>query len=81
MLKELLEQDGFLVMLRSGGVPHMGPAAPYEVLVPDAEIREAHEALAQLLVQIPSRRPDPGRAPGGEPGHGHHRDHPEEAGP
>lgn len=57
MLKEMLEQEGFLVMLRSGGVPHLGPSGPYEVLVPESEAEEAHEILAELLARMPARRP------------------------
>ncbi|MBX6350698.1 MAG: glutamate decarboxylase [Clostridia bacterium] len=65
MVKELLEQDGFLVMLRSAGIPHMGPSAPHELLVPEAEVHEAQERLAEALVQLPGG-PGRGAAPEGE---------------
>ncbi|MBE3589926.1 MAG: DUF2007 domain-containing protein [Firmicutes bacterium] len=64
MLKEMLEQEGFLVMLRSGAVPHLGASGPYEVLVPEAEAEEAHEILAELLARMPARRPPAGRPAG-----------------
>ncbi|MBT9259646.1 MAG: DUF2007 domain-containing protein [Clostridiales bacterium] len=56
MVKELLEEEGFLVMLRPGGVPHMGPSAPYDVLVPESEAAEAHEVLTAFLASPKKRR-------------------------
>ncbi len=56
MVKELLNQKGFLVMLRSAGVPHMGAAAPHEVLVPEVEAAEANDVLAGVLAAGLSRR-------------------------
>lgn len=49
MIREYLTQSGFLVMLRTAGVIHMGASAAFEVLVPALEVAEAHEALAALL--------------------------------
>lgn len=49
MVKDLLSRKGFLVMLRPAGIPHMGPAAPFEVLVPGLEAEEAHGVLTDLL--------------------------------
>jgi len=46
MIKELLENEGLLVMLRPVGVPHMGDSASVEVLVPESEVEEAHEFIA-----------------------------------
>jgi len=46
MIKELLENEGLLVMLRAIGVPHMGDSANVEVLVPESEAEEAHELIA-----------------------------------
>jgi hypothetical protein len=46
MMKELLENEGLLVMLRAIGVPHMGDSANVEVLVPESEAEEAHELIA-----------------------------------
>ncbi len=46
MIRELLENEGLLVMLRTLGVPHMGDAASVEVLVPESEAEEANELIA-----------------------------------
>ncbi len=46
MMKELLEKEGVLVMLRPVGVPHMGGSANVEVLVPECEAEDAHELLS-----------------------------------
>lgn len=46
MIKELLENEGLLVNLRTLGVPHMGDSANVEVLVPESEAEEAHELIA-----------------------------------
>lgn len=46
MIKELLENEGLLGMLRPVGVPHMGDSASVEVLVPESEVEEAHEFIA-----------------------------------
>ncbi|MEW5866579.1 MAG: DUF2007 domain-containing protein [Bacillota bacterium] len=45
MMKELLEKEGVLVMLRPVGVPHMGNSANVEVLVPECEAEDAQELL------------------------------------
>lgn len=45
MLKELLENDGILVMLKPIGAPHMGPSGSVEILVPESEVEEAHEII------------------------------------
>lgn len=49
MLKQILDNEGILTMLRSLGPPHFGPAAPVEVLVPRAEVRDALEVLEETL--------------------------------
>lgn len=49
MIKEYLEKEGFLVMLRSMGVPHLGASAQHEILVPEAEAEEIQELLQELL--------------------------------
>jgi len=46
MLKDLLEQEGILTLLRPIGAPHLGAAASVEILVPDSEIEEAHEVIS-----------------------------------
>jgi len=46
MLKELLESDGILVMLRPIGAPHMGASGSVEILVPESEVEEAHEIIS-----------------------------------
>lgn len=45
MMKEMLEKEGMLVMLRPVGVPHMGNSANVEVLVPESEAEDAQELL------------------------------------
>lgn len=49
MIKEYLTQEGFLVMLRSSGIPHMGASASYEVLVPEAEAEEVMEIINTIF--------------------------------
>ncbi|BAS27286.1 putative signal transducing protein [Limnochorda pilosa] len=49
MIKELLENEGVLTMLRPLGVPHMGDSANVEILVPEAEVEEAQEILNQVI--------------------------------
>lgn len=49
MLKELLEKEGLLAMLRPIGVPQMGDAANYEILVPESEVEEATEVLTNAI--------------------------------
>jgi hypothetical protein len=45
MLKNLLEAEGILVMIRAIGIPHMGDSASMEILVPESEAEEAIEIL------------------------------------
>jgi len=49
MLKGVLVQEGVLVMLRSSGIPHMGPSGNVEILVPEGEVEEAQEILAGVI--------------------------------
>ncbi|MGE5483186.1 MAG: putative signal transducing protein [Bacteroidota bacterium] len=49
MIKELLEKEGLLVMIRPIGVPHLGASGSYEVLVPESEVSQAQEVLAQIM--------------------------------
>lgn len=49
MIKELLSGDGFLVMLRPIGPPHLGDSSQYEILVPETELDEVHEILTTVL--------------------------------
>ncbi len=46
MLKELLEEEGILVMQRPIGAPHLGASGSVELLVPESEVEEAHEILS-----------------------------------
>ncbi len=46
MMKELLENEGILTMLRPIEAPHFGASGSVEVLVPESEIEEAHEIIA-----------------------------------
>jgi len=49
MMKQLLEKEGLLVLLRPVGVPHMGNSANVEVMVPESEAEEAHEVLSSAF--------------------------------
>lgn len=49
MLKEVLANEGLLVMLRSAGVPHLGDSGSVEILVPESEVEEAHEILSSAI--------------------------------
>jgi hypothetical protein len=49
LLKDLLAERGFLVVLRGVGVPAAGAPQPCEVLVPAVEAAEAQEAVTALL--------------------------------
>jgi len=51
MLKDVLEQEGLLVMLRRTGVPHMGASGNFELLVPETEAEEAHEIVTSVLAR------------------------------
>lgn len=46
LLKQILNTEGLLVMLRSTGIPHFGDGGSVEVLVPESEAEEAHEILS-----------------------------------
>lgn len=46
MIKELLEKEGVLIMLRPVGAPHLGASGNYEILVPELEVEEAHEIIS-----------------------------------
>lgn len=43
-IKQRLEEEGFLVKIRSSGV-----SKQYEVLVPGSEVREVQEVLSAIL--------------------------------
>ncbi|HHV79314.1 MAG TPA: glutamate decarboxylase [Firmicutes bacterium] len=49
MLKKILENEGMLATLRSVGIPHMGDACNFEILVPSSEAEEAATTLAAYL--------------------------------
>ncbi|MEW6307908.1 MAG: glutamate decarboxylase [Bacillota bacterium] len=49
MLKDILSNEGVLVVLRTAGIPHLGEAAHVEVLVPEGEAQEAHDILCGVL--------------------------------
>lgn len=53
MYKEILENEGMLVMLRPIGVPHMGASGSVELLVPDSEVDEAHTIISSSLGDSP----------------------------
>ncbi len=46
MIKQLLEGEGLLVMLKPLGVPHLGDSSNVEILVPESEVEEAYEILS-----------------------------------
>lgn len=56
MLKGILEQEGMLVNLRSIGIPHMGDACNFEILVPESEAEDAATTLAAYLSESVSHR-------------------------
>ena len=45
LIKNYLESEGILFMLRPIGPPHLGSSASVEVMVPELEAEEAHEIL------------------------------------
>ena len=45
LIKNYLESEVILVMLRPIGPPHLGSSASVEVMVPELEAEEAHEIL------------------------------------
>ena len=45
LIKNYLESEGILVMLRPIGPPRLGSSASVEVMVPELEAEEAHEIL------------------------------------
>lgn len=45
MLREVLQIEGVMTMLRPIGAPHLGESASVEILVPESEIEEATEIL------------------------------------
>ncbi|HHT36317.1 MAG: putative signal transducing protein [Candidatus Wallacebacter cryptica] len=49
MLKELLDKEGFVVMLRPIGAPHLGAAASVEILVPESEVEDAMEVISSSI--------------------------------
>lgn len=49
MLKNYLDGEGLLVMLRSVGVPHLGDSSSVEILVPESEVEEANEILSTAI--------------------------------
>lgn len=51
MIREYLEKEGILVMLRQAGIPHFGPSGTVEVLVPEGEVDDAQEILSGVLEQ------------------------------
>lgn len=45
MLRETLQAEGIIAVLRPVGVPHLGEAANVEILVPESEAEEATEII------------------------------------
>ena len=48
-LRERLTREGLLVTLRAVGVSQFGESKSVEILVPEAEIEEAHELLSEII--------------------------------
>lgn len=48
-LKEILMSEGMLVRLRSICISHAGNGGPVEILVPELEVEEANEILANAV--------------------------------
>ena len=48
-LRQVLTNEGLLVQLRPVGLPSAGEANSVEILVPESEVEEAHEILAETL--------------------------------
>lgn len=48
-LRDALTREGLLVSLRPTGLSTNGGSSHFELLVPKAEAREAHELLNQVL--------------------------------
>jgi hypothetical protein len=48
-LKNVLDDEGLLVTLRPVGVPSLGDNGSVEILVPESEVEEAHEILANAM--------------------------------
>lgn len=60
MIKELLQGEGFLVMLRSeSGLPHAAFGGPVDVLVP-ADQAQAAKALVEAFAETGSGEPPAG---------------------
>ncbi len=48
-LRERLSQEGVLVTLRTVGSSQFGESKSVEILVPEAEIEEAHEIISETI--------------------------------
>lgn len=48
-IKNVLTAEGLLVQLRPVGMAQSGDMSSVEILVPESEIEEAHEILAEVL--------------------------------
>ncbi|NMB39070.1 MAG: DUF2007 domain-containing protein [Firmicutes bacterium] len=53
MIKELLHNEGLLVMLRPIGAPHLGASGSVEILVPNLEAEEAHDIISGSINNSP----------------------------
>lgn len=47
-LRNKLNVEGLLVMLRAAGSPQINDASAVEILVPESEVEEAHEILSNI---------------------------------
>lgn len=47
IIKDVLNAEGILVMLRLTGIPHFGDGGSFEVLVPESEAEQAQEILSE----------------------------------
>lgn len=53
-VRATLEKDGFLVRMRAAGFEGEGFLS-FELLVPESEVEDAHDAIAQMLVSRTTR--------------------------
>ncbi len=51
-LKMILATEGYLVQLRTAGLPQANNTGPVEVLVPESEVDEAMEIIKYNLIII-----------------------------
>jgi hypothetical protein len=61
LVADLLSGRGWPVLVRSAGIPHMGAAAPHQVLVPEEHAAEARRVLERTFTPRAQHRRRPPR--------------------